>query len=205
MTQKKFLDTVYDLVSPEATRDLYDAWSASYDAEVLANGYATPGRIAAALARHVSDKTNPVLDFGCGTGLSGAALRLAGFEVVDGADMSPEMLTQAERKQIYRKLFQLEVDQPWPFVKGDYVAICACGVIGVGAAPVSVLDALIEVLSKDGILAFSFNDKTLKDRSFEARLNDHLDGGTARLLARDYGPHLPARDMKSMIYVVEKT
>ena len=37
-----------------------------------------------ALDRHVLDKNTTVLDYGCGTGLSGQALLNVGFQAVDG-------------------------------------------------------------------------------------------------------------------------
>jgi predicted TPR repeat methyltransferase len=205
MEKKTYLGSTYGLKTPEDLRKHYDAWSGTYDEEINANGYATPDRIAKALGTYLRDRSCPILDFGCGTGLAGAALQRAGFNVIDGADPAPNMLAKAKAKNIYRKLVQLELGQPQPFAKGNYAAIVACGVIGHGAAPVSVLDDLIALLPQGGFLAFSFNDSTLKDRSFEGHLNDHLDGGTVRLLLREYGKHLPQIDMKSMVYVVEKT
>ena len=75
-----FLDKVYAARDAASTRDLYDDWAATYDAEIGDNGYATPGRCAEALKQFSQDLSQPVLDFGCGTGLSGLALRLAGCE-----------------------------------------------------------------------------------------------------------------------------
>ena len=43
---------------------------------------------AEALVRYCEGGQRPVLDFGCGTGLSGQALRAVGFEVIDGVDWS---------------------------------------------------------------------------------------------------------------------
>ncbi len=74
---EKFLDKVYDAKGTDETRALYDDWAASYDAEIAENGYATPRRCAEALAGFATDPSLPVLDFGCGTGLSGLALRAA--------------------------------------------------------------------------------------------------------------------------------
>ena len=99
---EKFLDKAYGLETPEATLEHYDQWAASYDAEIAENGYATPGRIAQALAQYQSDMSEPVLDFGCGTGLSGMALTRAGFTTLDGIDLSAEMLEQAAARGIYR-------------------------------------------------------------------------------------------------------
>ncbi|WP_317054633.1 class I SAM-dependent DNA methyltransferase [Roseovarius rhodophyticola] len=131
---KQFLDEAYHLDSPEDTQALYKDWAASYDAEVGENGYATPGRLAEALAQHV-DTSAPILDFGCGTGLSGLALKLAGFKVIDGMDPNPEMLVLAKPKGVYRTLTEIDVADPNPISQGSYATIAAIGVIGTGAAP----------------------------------------------------------------------
>ena len=49
-------------------------------------------------------KSNRILDYGCGTGLSGLALQLVGFKNIDGLDVSKEMVSLAEKKSIYRNL-----------------------------------------------------------------------------------------------------
>lgn len=198
-----FLDRVYAARTEDETRAIYDAWAASYEAEVAKNGYATPGRCAAALARHTTDLTTPVLDFGCGTGLSGLALKLAGFTAIDGMDLSAEMLAQAEKKGIYRALTHVASDTR--LASGTYSNIAAIGVIGAGAAPISLLDTLMHALGRNGRLVFSFNDHTLQDPVHEARISEWTDCGAARLLFRERGEHLPGLNMKSNVYILEKT
>ena len=200
-----FLDKAYDIEGTEATRTLYDAWSTSYESEVAEHGYATPGRVADALRKYAPDTGIAILDFGCGTGLSGLALKLAGFQTIDGIDISAEMLAQARAKKLYRNLQQVAVDQDIPVQTGDYNIITAIGVIGAGAAPAPVFDTLINLLPSGGYFAFSFNDHTLQDPRFEGKLNHYLQAGTARLLFQEYGDHLPGINMNSTVYVVEKT
>ncbi|MEO0683020.1 MAG: methyltransferase domain-containing protein, partial [Pseudomonadota bacterium] len=103
----KFLEKAYTARDAASTRVLYDDWAASYEAEVGEQGYATPGRCADALKHCADDMSAPVLDFGCGTGLSGLALKLAGFETIDGVDLSAEMLEGARSKNVYRHLDQI--------------------------------------------------------------------------------------------------
>ncbi len=201
----KFLKDTYNLNSAQETHDHYQKWAASYDDEVGEHGYVTPDRVAAALKSFVSDADVPVLDYGCGTGLSGLALRKAGFRVIDGMDPTPKMLEGAAAKGVYRNLINFEVTDPNPIEAEAYSAITCIGVIGVGAAPPETFDLLMNALPRGGYLAFSFNDHTLADRTYTGRLNDWLDMGHARLLFREYGPHLPGMDMKSDVYVVEKT
>ncbi len=202
--QDTFLDKAYHLETTEDTQKLYDDWAASYDAEVSENGYATPGRTAKALRKHIKEIDAPILDFGCGTGLSGLALKLEGFEVIDGMDPNSEMLDLARGKNLYRSLTLMDIDDDAPVAQGSYSAIAAIGVIGTGAAPASTFDLLMNALDKGGLLAFSFNDHALADRQYTCRLNQWLDCGAARLLHLDYGPHLPKQNINSNVYVLEK-
>lgn len=199
-----FLDKAYAARDATSTRELYDTWSKSYDAEVARNGYVTPGRCAAALAAHTDDQMAPILDFGCGTGLSGLALKLAGFAKIDGLDLSAEMVENARRKRIYRDVRQIEAGAPLNFGSETYAAIAAVGVIGAGAAPMSVFHTLMKSLVSGGKVVLSLNDHSLQDPTHEATLNEWLDCGAARLLFREHGPHLPGINLKSNVYVIEK-
>jgi len=200
-----FLDKAYRARDAAATRRLYDDWSASYEAEVADNGYATPERCAEALRKYSNDMRAPVLDFGCGTGLSGLALRRAGFETIDGLDLSADMLAQAGDKNVYRHLQQIEAGAPLSHSPGTYAAIAAIGVIGAGAAPIAVFHTLMNGLAPGNKLVFSFNDHALEDPSNEAGMSEWLDCGAARLLFREHGDHLPGIGLKSNVYVLERT
>ncbi len=202
---KKMLDGAYELDTSEATQAFYNEWAASYETEVSENGYATPARLAGALADFAEDKTAPILDIGCGTGMAGAALEEAGFEALDGCDFSPQMLEIAQSNSIYRNLIKTDLENPFPFEPGNYAHVVACGVLNPGHAPASTLDAALELLASDGLFAFSLNDHALADNSFEARINDNVDSGNATLLFREHGPHLPKIDMQSTVYILQKS
>ncbi len=195
-------DKVYKARSEEETRDIYDDWAKSYDAAVEAEGYVTPGRCAAALHALMPETDLPVLDFGCGTGLSGLALRLAGFTTIDGVDLSPGMLELAREKGLYRNLTVIEPDSAVP---SGYAAIAAIGVIGAGAAPLAALDRIFDTMEPGAKCVFSFNDHTLEDPAFAARVESVIAEGRFRELFREHGDHLPGKDMKSTVYVLEKT
>ncbi|MFK7743992.1 MAG: class I SAM-dependent methyltransferase [Roseobacter sp.] len=199
-----FLDKAYTARDAASTRTLYDNWAASYEAEVSQNAYATPKRCAEALSTHMTDMMTPVLDFGCGTGLSGLALKLAGVRLVDGMDLSVQMLEQARDKGVYRQLTHIEADATLDVTPGDYAAIAAIGVIGAGAAPISVLHMLMRALAPGGLFVFSFNDHALEDPTNEGGLMEWLDCGAATLLFKEHGDHLPGINLKSTVYVVEK-
>ena len=201
---KKFLDKAYGPRDAVGTEKLYDKWADSYEAELGENGYVTPRRCAQALAKFSSDTSRPILDFGCGTGLSGDALNAEGFTLIDGVDISEEMLGHAGEKSIYRDLHKIDAGEALHHTPGKYAAIAAIGVIGAGAAPITVFDQLMQGLGKRGLLVFSFNDHALKDPKNEARVNEWLDCGAATLLFKEYGDHIPGINFKSNVYVIEK-
>ncbi|MGR3468515.1 MAG: class I SAM-dependent DNA methyltransferase, partial [Shimia sp.] len=77
MTDKRLQPGLWTERPVSETQDVYTRWAGTYDAEVGGGGYQTPARIAAALREHARSDAL-VLDYGCGTGLSGAALAEAG-------------------------------------------------------------------------------------------------------------------------------
>ena len=197
-----FLKQAY--ATRDDTRALYNAWAKSYDAELSANGYVTPERCAAALRAYSAGLDLPVLDFGCGTGLSGLSLKLQGFTTIDGVDVSADMLKGAGEKQLYRNLTLVEPGAPLPHKAGAYAAITCIGVIGAGAAPVSVFDDVMTGLAKGGLTVLSFNDHALEDPAYEAKLDSYTGSGQARLLFKEHGPHIPGIGLGSNVYVLEK-
>lgn len=67
---------------------IYDEWARAYDRELTDVGYNSPPLVAETLAGMLADRSAPIIDYGCGTGLSGAALAAVGFVEIDGADLS---------------------------------------------------------------------------------------------------------------------
>ena len=200
---KSYLNDVYDGGTNDS-RELYASWASTYDNEVQKNGYVTPERVAKALKDIVTNQSEVILDYGCGTGLSGSALQAVGFTNIDGLDISQEMVTLAEKKSIYKKLTVFDPSTKIPVHADQYKIITAIGVIGAGAAPLEVFDNLFSLLPPSGLFAFSFNDHTLSDPNYEEKVNQCLSSGQAIILHKSYGNHLPKANLKSNIYILKK-
>ena len=200
---KSYLNDVYDGGTNDS-RELYASWASTYDNEVQKNGYVTPERVANALKDIVTNQSEFILDYGCGTGLSGFALQAVGFANIDGLDVSQEMVTLAEKKSIYKKLTVFDPSTKIPVQADQYKIITAIGVIGAGAAPLEVFDNLFSLLPPSGLFAFSFNDHTLSDPNYEGKVNQCLSSGQAIILHKSYGNHLPKANLKSNIYILKK-
>ena len=184
----------------EETLQVYTDWADTYDADVRDRGYVTPARIAMALTTWVEPEA-VVLDYGCGTGLSGWALAEAGFTHLHGTDITPAMVDIARSKQIYDKLW---VGQPGaaPCAPGDYAVIVATGVVSLGAAPPECFDLLLDSLLPGGVLALSFNDPTLEDGRYDARLTAR--DADIELLFREHGPRLQDAGMGADVLALRR-
>ncbi len=202
---KAFLDSAYVLDDPAATQDFYGAWAKTYEREIKANGYATPDRCADDLAAQVEDPSEPLLDLGCGTGLSGEALRARGFTTVDGTDFSVDMLDHARGKTgVYRDLTLGDLAHPLPATPGQYANMAAVGVFSPGHAPPQTMEMVIHRLPVGGCFVFSLNDHTMEDPSYVAKVDELVATGEVAIASMAYGPHLPGRDLKAMVYVLRR-
>ena len=208
MTNSPFEPKLWTPRSVAETQEGYAKWAGTYDKDVRGLSYATPTRIADALSQVGAARQAAVLDFGCGTGLSGLALREAGFGVLDGTDISPEMLAQATEREIegaplYRKTWLSEAGT-LSVSLGEYPIIVATGVISLGAAPPSTLALLLHKLTPGGLLAFSYNDPTLADPSYIATLDAIVEEGAAEVIFRAHGPHLSEKVTGSEVLILRR-
>lgn len=200
---REFLRDVYDLTSQGDTDDYYSRWASTYDDELTRQEYRTPRRCADALEAFVAPD-DAVLDIGCGTGLSGAALAAVGFSNVTGTDVNPEMLAVAAESGMYQDTWLTDVARPFPFPPGTYSAIAAVGVIGIGAAPPSLLRQALDALEPGGHFVFSYNDHALANLDFRQALDSALADGIAEQVFAEHGPHITGLSSSSTVFVLQR-
>jgi predicted TPR repeat methyltransferase len=87
---------------------LFDGYAEEFDRSLLGLGYDVPRQLAAAVSALRPHGMSDVADVGCGTGLSGTALRGISRHLV-GADLSSKMLAKAQQRGIYDRLVQAEL------------------------------------------------------------------------------------------------
>ena len=102
-----------DAAPPAYIRSLFDLYAETFDAELVENlNYDVPTRMQHAIADTAANDDAPrfdTLDLGCGTGLAGVAL--AGMtRTLEGVDLSPRMLDQAEARGCYDTLHCRRID-----------------------------------------------------------------------------------------------
>ena len=197
-----FLGTAYDLETGEQTLDHYQRWAETYDQEVgVDNGYAQPARCAAALAR-VAGSCDHVLDVGCGTGLSGVALRDAGFTRLDGCDFSPPMLERAAETGVYRQLFEADLNAGLDIDGDAYDHAVAVGVFSFGHIRPDALREVLRVVRAGGAVVVGVNDHFWEVGELPAELDAIEADGLASVASREHGEHLPGAAIMGWVIVL---
>jgi predicted TPR repeat methyltransferase len=144
---------------PGYVRMLFDAYAPTFDRHLREElNYRTPEALAEALADAgaARDASADVLDLGCGTGLSGLALKPFARTIV-GIDLSPRMLEKAAGTGAYSRLVEAELPaclDAEPSASFDLVA-AADVMIYLGAVE-PVFSRLARVLRPGGLCALSF-------------------------------------------------
>jgi SAM-dependent methyltransferase len=87
-------------------RSGYREWSATYEETVPR---ALDLELLEALAEPRWASFGEVADLGCGTGRTASWLRSRGVELIDGVDLTPEMLDRARSRGLYRRLVEADV------------------------------------------------------------------------------------------------
>lgn len=177
--------------SPEATRKLYDDWAQIYDKDLTdLHGYVAPQATARALAELMPDRSAPVLDVGCGTGLVGRALAANGCTCIDGVDISPEMLAEAEKKGVYRNLTAEDLSQGASAATDSYAAVIGVGVFSRQMLQPDVFDELVRLVRPGGHLALVVRGDQFEADGFGAKVRDLTANGRWRILAQETVPYL---------------
>ena len=199
------LGTAYNLETGDETLAHYKRWAATYDQEVgVDNGYAQPARCAAALDE-VADRSGSVLDVGCGTGLSGIALRDVGFADLDGCDFSPPMLERAAETGVYRRLFEADLNAGLGIEDGTYDHAVAVGVFSFAHIRPGALRSVIRAVRPGGAVVVGLNDHFWDVGTFPAELDAIEADGLASVVSREHGEHLPGADIMGWVVVLVRS
>jgi predicted TPR repeat methyltransferase len=178
----QWIDSVYrakDRATLEAT---YDAWAASFDADMLLTGYLHQAVITGLVCRHVHPKSAAILDAGVGTGATGSLLNLLGYNNLSGIDMSTGMLAKAAERKCYSDLRQAILGERLDFVNRSFDAIISTGTFTEGHAPAAALDEFVRLLEPGGVMMFTISMQVWEDMGFKAKLAGLVSAGLLKLV-----------------------
>ena len=172
------LDEAYSVKTPDDNRRLYAKWAATYESSFVdAKQYRYPKAIAEVF-NDVLPPVTRVLDIGTGTGLTGMYVtRLRPEVVIDGMDISPEMLAQAKLKKredgsvVYRALYERDLTVAVPNENAPYEALFSSGTFTHGHLGPECLRNLLPLLAHDGWLVVGVNNEHFESKGFAGELD----------------------------------
>jgi SAM-dependent methyltransferase len=195
------LDRLYGARDLDELRDEYDRIARAYDTDLIDGmQYRSPAAVAA-VARRLLATDGRILDAGAGTGLLGVALAEAGFDRLDGLDLSRGMLAEAAGKNVYGDLRQARLGDELDLATGTYDAVVAAGVLTTGHAPADCLDELVRITRPGGHVIFTLRSDQIPP-GYEDKIAELENAGRWELLERgDEFQALPTGEPEVLVRV----
>lgn len=202
----EILHRVSNLGESDSSRDIYDDWSAIYDAHLTAEfGYISPGVASRTLAEATPSRDLEVVDYGCGTGLVGTALREQGFTRVDGIDLSTGMLERARAKGVYRHLLCADLTAPLALAAASYAAATCIGSMGAGHVGAAHIPELLRPLRAGAPFVVIMNGAYFAAGGFEAAFRGLESDGAWKILRLEEFNYMTELDRPGWLLVAEKS
>lgn len=181
---QSFLDRVFAAKSTDESRQLYDQWASSYDADMQTHSFTAPQIVAEMVPKYldISPDNAIVVDAGCGSGLVGAALHRSGFKTIDGLDLSEGMLKVAEKTGAYRKLEVTDLTKRLDIEDATYDALTCSGTFTHGHVGPEPLPELVRIVKSGGILVATVLEAFWTQGDFDTVVKRLEESGTVEVL-----------------------
>jgi SAM-dependent methyltransferase len=173
------LEDAYALETPDDNRNLYRNWASTYDDDFAhRNKYVYPKSISSICAGLVDTTSQlSILDIGCGTGIVGTCLsELLITSIIDGVDISPEMLEVAQSKiradanPVYSQLFEADLTKSISFADAKYDVAISAGTFTHGHLGPDALINVLSVVRPGGRMVVGINKEHFGANGFNASL-----------------------------------
>ena len=181
------LADAYNLVTSDDSRELYAQWAPTYDNTFIEdNQYVYPTKIAEVLAKHMpADRSFSVIDIGCGTGAVGEEIaKIRPNSVIEGVDISPEMLAVAASKKrsdgnkVYEDLHEADLTSTIYFAANYYDFFVSAGTFTIGHLGAYELIDAISVCRAGATIVAGVNQQHWEDNDFASAISEAVNGKT---------------------------
>ena len=187
-------------------QDLYDDWAKNYEDAVLEWGYKAPRVAAQFLKQYGVTEDDKVLDVGCGTGMTGKAVRdIVGPKTqITGVDISQKSLDAAQKSGHYEATINSSLDRlPFPFEDDGFDALECIGVLTYVQEHKDVLTEFVRVVKPGGILVFSHRSDHYESFAIADLIQSSVDEGSIELVHQsDPMAYLPGNEEYKEIRVI---
>ena len=187
---------------------IYDKWAATYNDELRdeAQNYVAPVLVAqVALKSSNNSVKGVILDAGCGTGLVGQALAMAGAKDINGLDLSLAMLTVANQTGAYRSLGQADLTQRIEKADGTYDIVTCVGTFTLGhVGPDPALRELVRVTRRNGIVVATILEEIWVPGGFKAEVESLKAENLVTTVSEELIDYVQGHGDKAVLIVLKK-
>ena len=185
--------------------ELYEEWAPTYEQNLKEDyGYIAHRIAVEAFCNHCADASARILDLGCGTGLVGEELAARGFQQIDGLDISPGMLEEARRKQIYNDLIIGDMTRPPDLDGRRYNAAIGVGCFGGGHVGPEHLPEMIRCVQTGGLLVFFINAIAYEQDDYPSHFRSLEADGVWRVVRTEQSNYMQAIERPGWIVVANR-
>lgn len=181
----------YDLTDVDDTRTLYDEWAANYNDDLAKadQDYVGPVVTAAHVLQYLGvpqiGLDLELLDAGCGTGLVGVQLALAGAKKLDGVDLSSGMLEVARKTGAYRSLDTADLSAPLSHKDNTYDVVACIGTMTQGHVGPVALDEFARITKPGGLIVATVLGYIYESGGYKDKIESLINKGKIQLLTAD--------------------
>ena len=175
------LTDAYNVLTPEDSRELYAQWASTYDKSFIEETkYIYPANIARVLSKHMpADRSFTVIDIGCGTGAVGEEItKIRPLSVIDGVDISPEMLAVAASKvrsdgyKLYEDLHEADLTTSIHFAANHFDFFVSAGAFTFGHLGADELISALSVCRKGATIVAGVNKQHWEFNDFGSTITE---------------------------------
>ena len=191
----RLLHRAYSLGAPDTHIDFYRDFAELYDSTYAASlGYIYPLGIASVLSGQKRPQ-GAILDIGCGTGLVATAIhKVDPNAVIDGVDISPDMLGKARAKGEYRDLIAADLTADCSHIAMDYAAIVSAGTFTFGHLGPELIPDMVGLCRPGAVAALGVNSVYFVEQGFRDVLDSLETEGRITNVALHEMPIYDGRD-----------
>lgn len=154
----------------------YDDSAKDYDDYAISVGYVLP-RLVAEKASLYANRSDVVIDIGCGTGLLGVELNSLNSDLImHGADISQQMISYAYSKKRdngrrhYEKLYLTDMTSTETIPKDKYSFMVSSGTFTTGHLNGENLSKIVDLMKHDSFAVFSVKSDHFDESGFMGSL-----------------------------------
>lgn len=188
----------------EEVEKYYNKWASDYDKNIRDYGYNAPEQTAQ-LLKKFNTLEGTICDAGCGSGLTGQALKETCFDSIIGFDLSPDFAKVALKKNVYEEVDIVNMhERPFKYKDDQFAGTICIGTLTYIEDVPPVLREFARITKPGGMVIFTHRTDMIDDPKFQENLKRiETDKIWEEVLVSDPQPYLPGnKDFSDKINIV---